>query len=296
MQSPRNLCLAVTAVLALTVVCGCASWSDRSTRDDQSTANQPTRAGRKSFVLQTRFVPIEVDPTAPDRLQSLWQWTDETIIPSEQRQSLLDNGLRIGRITQVDRFESKLSELSSHHGVDNVDTFLKSAAVSADNPIGNIRTPMVLGRRVELPVHLPIDGTVTPLVTINDQLIGKTLSNPQYLFAMTASRASSVRKIDLHIVPEIQHGQMLQRWVGSDSAMRIDTRRDAWTLTELGFLLTGGENASFVIGETTPRRGLGKEMLSGENAGRVQQQVILVLSLHNIPTPADLIENLSENL
>ncbi len=268
---------------------GCASWSERSSLTEAGTAEPPVHKSRQSMVLTARFVPAEVDPADPDRLQSLWQWTDETILPAEKRRTLLENGIRIGRVVQSSRFEQKLQNLSQKDSTDQVTEFLQSAEVASENPNGKKRIPLRLGKRYELPVHLPIEGPVTPLLRYDNQLIGRSLEDPQFLFALTANQANRQGEVALQVVPEIQHGAMRQRWTSSDSALRIDTRRDAWTLTELQCMLKGTENDIFVIGETTPRRGLGKQMFSGEDAGRVEQQVVLILSFHEIPTPVDKI-------
>ncbi|TWU08542.1 hypothetical protein Pla52n_11250 [Stieleria varia] len=239
------------------------------------------------MILATRFVPLNVDSKNPDHVESLWQWTDETVIPAEQRRMLLENGIRVGRVTESGRFESKLTELSQPTSTDEVTEFLVKADVASENPAGKDRIPLRMGKRYEFPVRLPVEGALTPLVRYDDQVIGRSLDEPQFLFAMTANRGKSSREIELQLVPEIQHGAMRQRWTSSDSALRIDTRRDAWTLDPLHFSLTGGENDVFVIGETLPRRGLGRLMLSGEDAGRVEQQMVLVLSFQDIPSPVD---------
>ena len=274
---------------------GCKSWVDRSTTTHQATKREKgtlstkVRKSRTSFVLNAQFVTVQIDSRKPDDAQSMWQWIDETVLPIQNRQALLENGIRIGRVSQTDRFETTLRALSDSESDDEVDVFLKSAAVANDHPVGDDSIPIQFGKRYELPVRLPLEGMVTAMVNLDGQVIGETLEDPQYLFALMASRGNGTREVALKIRPEIQHGQTLLRWKGSDSAMRIDSRRDAWSLKELEFYLTCAEGESYVISETLPRRGLGQAMFGGENVDRAEQQVILILSVSDIPQPSDAI-------
>ena len=95
------------------------------------------------------------------------------------------------------------------------------------------------------------------------------------------------QQVSLRLRPEIQHGSMRQRWVSSDTALRIDTRRETWSLKELDVNLAGVENDTFVIGSVAPAVGIGKQMLGGKSNDQTQQQVIMLIKLAQVPTPAD---------
>ena len=276
------VCVLVTFASLAT---GCASWTERSTERDAIEKQLPVKKSRRSFVLETRFVHARIDPAQPDQFQSLWQWTDETVLPSETRQLLMDNGIRVARVAERDRFESKLSELSHDADEDELDELLKSAAVASDHTQGKSRIPMRLGKRYELPVRLPVHGVVTPIIKWEDQLVGKTVKEPQYLFALTGIQGDGTKAIDIQLVPEIQHGDMTSRWTGRESAMRIETRRQSWPLLPLSIVLEAEENATFVIGQTQPQRGLGQHMFRGEDSNRVEQQVLLLLTVTDVPDP-----------
>jgi hypothetical protein len=148
---------------------------------------------------------------------------------------------------------------------------------------------MRIGRRYELPVRQPIEGSHVSMAHLGGELFGKTLADPQFLFAVTASNGQSSGEVHLRLRPEIQHGSMRQRWVSSDAALRIDTRRETWSIKELDLNFTGGEGDAILIGATVPRVGLGKQMLSGHGSENSRQQVVMIVTLRRIPTAAELL-------
>lgn len=281
-----SLCVALLPLLV-----GCGSWSAWSgrgaDRSDTRAATLPLRKITRSIELETRFVQIEFDPADPDQLQSIWQWVDETVIPANIRTVLVHNGLRVGKAIQADRLESKLDSLHAAGSADVVDEFLSSASVSSHQSEGSKIYPMRLGKRYELPVRDPFAGYQVVMVHDTPQPHGRTLLDPQLLFAITPQRGGSSTEIRLRMRPEVQHGEMQQDWVRSDAAIRIDNRRDSWSLETMEFELTGGEGDLFVISETSPRKGIGNEMFKGKNVDQKEQQTVLLIRIANVPTPAE---------
>ncbi len=285
------LLLAGPLLAAPVLLAGCASWSNWPGHEDshQETraVNLPLKKIARSIELETRFVQIRFDPNDPDQLQSMWQWVDETVLPPETRKVLYHNGLRIGKAAQLDRLVGKLDSLQSAEPTDVVAKFLSSVAVSSHQSEGSKTIPMRLGKRYELPVRLPVQGDHVVIIHEEPQPIGQTLRDPQYLLAVTPQPGSSASQIRLRVRPEIQHGDMQQDWVQGDAALRIDVRRQSWSLDALEFQLTGGEGDLFVISETADRKGLGTEMFGGKNVDQMEQQTVLLIRIANVPTPAE---------
>jgi hypothetical protein len=250
----------------------------------------PLRKVARSIELGSRFVQIRFDPADPDQLQSMWQWADETIIDAATRQRLNRNGLRIGKVSHPERLVGRLDALKSGESQDVVDEFLASASVSSHQSEGDRIEPMRIGKRSELPVRLPISGVHVPMVYEDGQVVAKTLLDPTFLFAVTPQSGESSAEIRLRMRPEIQHGEMRQDWVQGDGALRIDVRRETWSLDSLAFELVGGEGDLFVISETASRRGMGKMMLGGKNVDQMEQQTVLLLRIANVPTPAEKLQ------
>jgi hypothetical protein len=272
--------LIATALLAIPLS-GCASWTDRAT--DKAEAKLPTlKPNARSLVLEVEFVPVDVDTTDADDIQSLWQWVDETAVDSATRHDWLANGLRVGRVVRRERLHSRLAAMKSPQNA--IDQFLSEADIASDVAHGGKQIPMRLGRRYELPLREPVAGSHVTLVRLKGETIGQTLTDPQYLLAITTNDGQSPKQVELTLRPEIQHGAMKQQWVTSDSALRIDRRREAWSLEELTLKLMATEGDLFMIAGTIPRAGLGKQMLSGNRADSMEQQVIMLIRVEKIPS------------
>ena len=280
-----KLALKTLATLLAFAACGCASWTERGVDPDGQAKLPEINENKRSLALTVEFVPIEEDKVTADDIQSLWQWTDETAFDLELRRRLSANGLRVGRIVKEERFRSRLKQMRTQENV--LDNFLTQADVASEVSHGGRRIPMRIGRRYELPVRQPIEGTHVSMIKLGEKLIGKTLLDPQFLFAVTPTTGDSSRQVRIQFRPEIQHGSMRQRWVSSDTALRIDTRRETWSLPELDIELEGVKNDIFVIGSTMPRIGLAKQMLTGKSSENTQQQVLMLVTLSHVPTPAD---------
>ncbi|WP_253160091.1 hypothetical protein [Stieleria tagensis] len=283
------LCLLVTTGVLVSTGVGCTSvngWSDRGD-ENNAAPDLPLRKIARNIELDARFVQIQFDPNDPDQLQSLWQWVDETVLPSATRTVLQQNGMRIGKAIQTDRMTQKLETLKTKETTDVVEQFLASAAVSSHQSEGSRLIPMRIGKRYELPVRLPIEGDHVVMVNQTPQPVGRTLRDPQFLFAVTPQNGDSSAEVRIRFRPEIQHGEMRQDWVKGDGALRIDVRRQSWSLDSLDFEIRGHEGDVFVIAETADRKGLGKEMLGGKNVDQMEQQTVVLLKIANVPTPAE---------
>ncbi len=272
-----------TVVVVTTSVVGCANWKEERRRPE--TRLPGIQENARAVILQVEFLPIAVDASDIDSDASLWQWVDETAIDSASRQRLLVNGIRIGRVANEERFRSRLGSLATSQDV--LDKFLSEASVASDVSHRGKRIPMRLGRRYELPVKQPSDGSHVTLLRLSDETIGRTLQDPQYLFAVTATAGQVSGQVHLLLRPEIQHGEMRQKWVSSDSALRIDTRRETWSIDELDVEFVGSEGDTFVIAGANPLSGLAKQMFSGTKVDQSQQQVVVLIQVDHVPTAVD---------
>lgn len=281
---------------------GCATWKDASTIQsitappaggnrvsaNRTPANQ-IPANRRSIVLDVEFVPIQIrsdsDTNAADVAASMWQWVDETAIDISLRRRLLENGLRVGMVNNSERFRQRIATVTTDQ--DSVDQFLSSASVASDVSRGEKKIPMRIGKRYELPLRQPIDGTHVGLVRLDGETIGKTLQDAQYLFAIEPIRATGQKQIHLRLRPEIQHGEMRQQWVGSESAFRIGQRRPVWSFPSLDLNLEVSEGDVIVIAPTMPVTGLASRMFSGLNSNQQEEQIVLLIRIEHVPTAAD---------
>lgn len=276
--------------LLASLAVGCVSWTDPSWQQHSKTSDDGPLSevveNPRAVILEVEFIPISLQPDRPDDVASLWQWVDETPFSPKTRDALAENGLRVGRLVREDRFRSKLEDLRvSGNGV--LDRFLTEAAVSSELARDGRRIPMRFGRRYELPLGNPLQGRHVTLARLDGDTVGKTLGDPQFLFAITPTIGESPHAVTLRLRPEIQHGAMRQSFVESDSAIRIDTRRESWSLPSLNLDFTAGEGETLVIAGTTPAIGLGKQMLTGSSADRQNEQLVVLVRVDRIPTMAD---------
>jgi hypothetical protein len=293
---PRSLFFLMTTFLLLAAA-GCITWEKRgaellSSSHDQLLDPSPQQAfNRKRVVLDFEFLNSEAnDPQTSEESShepSLWQWVDETCIDPGVRQNMLRNGIRVGLINNEEAFRKQLKTKDEDR--DLVETFLEEASIASDLAHGTQSMPIRLGRRYELPLRQPLEGSHVAMIREGDELLGKTMQNAQYVLALTGGRGETPEQIELKIHPEVQHGDTIQKWVSSDTALRIDSRREAWQLKCLNLNLSVQEGDLIVIAPTQPLRGVAKHMLSGTGSDNQHEQLILLIRISQIPT---LVEDL----
>ncbi len=275
-------------IALLVLLGGCASWHNETPMLRSAGGLPMAKPGGGAAVLEVTFVPLAPerpitgnDPTeSAQTAEDLWHWVDETAIAPEVRAELRRNGLRLGRVHSESEF---LRQLGLQRRAENeAERLLSSADVASEVTRRSRRIPCDMGKRYELPVRQPSPGTHATLVSLGGQTVGRSLENPQHLFALSIL-PSDIGSVRIRLQPEIQHGLMKQTWVSSDSALRIDNRRDSWQLRELALELPLAEGAMLVAGATTPPAGLGSDMFLGTTATGDVDRVVMVLRVASLP-------------
>ena len=273
-------------VVFLLLMPGCVPWNKTSLNTSQ-TANQfvNQQDSRSRLMLEIEFVNTSTAFVEQVDFDSLWNDVDETLIGSDKRQMLLNNGLRVGKINQMDLFREKIQSSITETNV--VDEFLSQAAVASEISHGTQSVPLRLGKRTEFPLRQPFEGSHVALVRAGDETIGRTLANAQYFLALTATESENPRQIRLAIQPEVQFGSAKQKWVSSDSAIRIDTRRETWALDMLNLTLDLQTGDTIALAADHPRRGIAPKMLSGKGEDQSEQELIILIHVKHVPLPSD---------
>lgn len=287
---PPSRGLRICTILIAFAACpfaGCARWKDSVSHESNVSKAAATigtfKESKNRVVVEVEFVNRIIDES--DANEDLWQWVDETAIDSRVRQKLISNGIRSGFVSSEDRFRDHLQPADKTHDV--VETFLAEASVASDVAHGSKRIPMRLGKRVELPLGQPIEGSHVAMLRVDGETVGQTLPNAQYLLALAATQADSANQIRLKIRPEIQYGDTKQKWVSSDTALRIDSRRETWSLPELDLNLVASEQDLIVLAPTRPLKGLAKRMLSGTGSDQEDEELYVLLRIVQIPSAVD---------
>lgn len=310
---PASLRFLLTWLLGFTAI-GCATWTDRSQGDLGDRASIRTgkskpsrswgklrslRSGSTAGVLSVEFVVAErssasagSDPAAGteageavDDESDLWRWVDETVLAAPARRELRANGIRAGRLVREDRFREALARQRDQSDI--IDDFLREAEVSSRLAQGSRSLPLRFGSRAEVPLHQPLAGDRVTLVKTGSQLIGKTLGNPQLNLVLTARPGDGSRELLLDVRPEIRHGEARQAFISSDSAIRIDTRREVWRLETLDFSSRMSVGDVLVLSTTATPRGVGAQMLTDAGSSGEDARLYLLLRLDSVPETSE---------
>lgn len=309
---------AASGLLLVLACAGCATWTDRADTDQisvptkmnavEAAEGRPTNKLRdvgnhpSAVIVDVEFLAIPVDrnlgsasgvsssdsgeSTSLTSYAEIWQWIDEAAIPIEQRRRLQANGIRIGKIVREDRVRERFQHVKL--GTANVlEDFLSQANVASELSQGEREIPLRFGQRSEVLLHDPVHGTKVVMVRSGEETIGQTLLEPQFVLALTAISGRSPNAVTLKLRPEIQHGAMKQSFVSSNSAIRIDRRRESWLLDWLNLDLEMTQGESLLISATSPAIGLGKELLSGTSADQETFRSVVIIRLRRVPSLAD---------
>lgn len=294
--------------MTVMAVSGCATWKEIGSLDLTSnsaysngapstttTSGNLSKLSASKVLLDVEFVNIDLQNTTEEDRAAIWNWVDESAVDNRQRNQLFENGIRAGLVVDPQSLQSHLNSMTSSK--DAVDEFLASAAIASDIQSGEHQIAMRMGRRYELPIRDPVEGSRVTLVRINDETVGRMLNEPQCLFTLQATELTPDRRMHLRLRPEIQHGQMRQQFVGggSNSGLRIDQRRESWSLPSLDLDWLLGKNDLIVItmdqysnkidGSSVHQNGscLATQMFTGKNADRRDEQLVLLIRVKQLP-------------
>lgn len=233
-------------------VCGCASWSFDAPPEDRSLP--PPRMASDSVVLEVAFVRFDVLDSALE--DELWRQVDEQHLPVEVRRRLEQNGIRTGLLgTQLpDVIRSALDQPND------------LASLLADEHALSGAPMLMRQHRLQLRAEQP------ELVALTSQEHDSLVVLLRQEDAVRASRferaipqiritsfPSGDGQVQLEVVPEIEHGETRQRWVGSQGTLILDTGREHTAFDELKFTTRLSPGQTLLLTTTTDQKGLGQQ-------------------------------------
>jgi hypothetical protein len=253
-------------LLAALAVCGCSPWLRPPTADK----GLPTPLmSPQTVVLEIAFVHLTPDDRATEA--AIWRQLDEQALAVDLRQQLAGNGIRAGLAggqlpeqlrSLVERTATELSQAPAGDDVTTVET-----------------ASLARGRRMQVRAgkHGKIMvSTVLPSISVlakDDQgrIHGDAFEEAQCLFSLLATPHGD-GQATLQLTPEIEHGELKNRWVPIDGALvqqvgktqqvydhlRIQTQLSPGQTLVLGATDEAGGLAQhfFSVREPTPRRTL----------------------------------------
>jgi hypothetical protein len=252
---------------------GCARWSTLEETTNKPTHNIVTMS-MADDVLPVEIIFMRMGQQQLQELQAVWPRINEQSLPIDLRTRLDQNGIRAAVVdsvvplslqTMIDSVEKRLQ-----------DDPMEQAGIGADVRSHSRLLQCRSGQRKEIAVRPARTGTLVLLHNEGGSAKGQSYEDPQLLFDLRAVSHGD-GAVTLQITPEIQHGQLKQKIVGQEFALRREMKRDThtWPYLTIEQKLIPGQ--ILLVTASTPARGLGEHYFHTETAsGEIEQLLFLV--------------------
>jgi hypothetical protein len=267
-STPRRILALCLAVPLLAAACGCRGPVLRN-----RSPLGPVKMSADAVVLEVFFVRF---PFGDDEANcALWEEVDEQHMEPVVRQRLAENGFRVGVAAgQLPIALARLMELDN-----------KPAPVAqpAQTDLADLAaTPRVVRRHLQLRAGRPgeilasgVYESLPVLVRSGGELRGQTYPQAQAVFNVQATPQRDGR-VRVELLPEIQHGQARQQWVGGQGTLMLEMSRPKRVLDDLAVAATLSPGGMLVMTSLPNRPGsLGHRFLT-EQQGDTCQKLLLV--------------------
>ena len=256
------------AAALLGTVAGCAQWNRQKEEPSQL---PPARMSPDAVVLELAFVRLPV----ADRVtyDAIWSQVDEQHFTPELRKELAANGLRVGVLGQqlptelraaLDAAASQLQERAEDIDTNDTETNLKQRRIQC-------RT----GKRAKIVVSRT-RPSLSFLTLDEGRVHGNVLENAQCLLALVP-HAQGDGRVRLDITPEVEHGELRQRWVGGQQGSMMQRMgRERVILEPLRSVATLSAGQVLVISNTPDIKGVGEHFFSETAGGRAERTLVLL--------------------
>lgn len=254
--------LIVVAVACLASLGGCALWTEKPS---EPPSLPPAKMAQDTVVLEIAFVRISGEALAQQ--DELWRQVDEQPIAAETRRRMLENGLRAGVVSSQlpPMLRKLLDEKADPLAVKGPGTpeDVTASQRQLQSRAGKRGVILAGATQAKLALLMQQEGRVT----------GDEFTQAQCLFAVKTypQGDGSVR---LELVPEIEHGEPRQKWVGQDSSFRIDTSREQKVLDHLRMDLKLAPGEVLVLTCASDHKGLGRNFFADGAPG--EQKLLMI--------------------
>lgn len=225
-------------------------------------------------ILPVEIIFLRMGTQQLQELQAVWPRINEQSLSIELRKRLDQNGIRAAIIDTV-------IPLSLQSMIDSVekrlqDDPLEQAGIGADVRSHSRLLQCRNGQRKEIAVRPARTGTMVLLHNDGRAAKGKSYEDPLLLLDLRAYPKGD-GSATIQITPEIQHGQLKQKIIGQEFALRREMKRDADTWPDLSIEHTMIPGQILLVTASTPPRGIGEHYFHTETAsGDVEQLLFLV--------------------
>lgn len=245
-----------TLLLTALLVCGCSPWL----RPPVSDKGLPTPLmSPETVVLEVGFVHLTTDDHAAE--EAVWRQIDEQALPVDLRLRLAGNGIRAG--VSGGQMPQELRELVDRTSREVLQAPAGDDVNSAEmaSLTRNRRMQIRAGRRSKIVV-----SSILPSISVlakDDQghVQGAAFADAQCLFSLLASPSGDGRT-RLQLTPEVEHGELKNRWVPVDGALmnQVGKSRQVYEPLRLDLSLSAGQ--TLIVGPTVEPGGLGQHFFT----------------------------------
>ena len=236
---------------------------------------KPAHMPPDSVVVEVFFVRVPFgDETAN---VEFWHEVDEQHFPPDVRRRLSQNGFRAGMVAgQVPSMAlSQLLELKDKLPLTGASDAISLEDMADDSAPMRGHLQLRAGRRGTI-VTSEIYADLPVLISGADGVGGDWYQEAQGVLEIKAYPQRDGR-VRLDIVPELQHGEVRQRFTGSRGAWRLEAGKDRLVLDELAVsaTLTAGHMLVFSSLPELPGS-LGHYFLTQQSDGALEQRLVVV--------------------
>ncbi len=285
LQQPRRHAIhriSTAAFVMLTVfLSGCGVVLSTATVSDPQNILRAIKTSPDQVTLEIFQVRIPGD----DKLlvDELWQASDEQRLDVEVRNRLVANGFRAGVINGAlpDRLARSLN-LQSEMPEAETDRIIT----------GENAAPRVVRRVLQLKrrEHASIQASelqAEAIVFLNTEngLQGRTYEQVQGVYSLQAESVSG-QKVAIEVTPELHHGELKNRYTGSDQGVLLMTtsrERKVFDQLKLNLNLSSGEFL-VISGVADSSSSLGSAFHDSQQSGAAAQKLVLVRLLQVPPS------------
>lgn len=261
----RNLAL---AALALTGALGCQLLDQDVQGRSPLAAAKPSADSVGLEIFFARFPCGDKEINGP-----LWNDIDEQQFPADLRRALAENGFRVGLVgMHVPDQLARLLKLS-----DKATTSEERHLVKLDaEPTVNLRVLQTrAGRRNEV-VASHVYEELPLLMRDEGSVGGRTYRQAEGRFSLRTFPEDDGR-VRLEMLPELQHGEQQQKWVGNEGVMRLEAGRPKKTFDELRLKAALSPGQMLLVTSRTDRPGsLGHYFFTEPTAEALAQKLLII--------------------
>lgn len=256
--------------IALAMLSGCARWksAEETTTTTQQQIGAPVMSA-DSVVVEIAFARLPQSDQAT--YDAIWAAADEQHFSPEVRREWSANGMRCGVFGN--QLPAAVREALSQKTLafDNQSED-DSQAVEVDRSARRLQCRA--GRRSKIVVSKPKES-MAYLMRSGGQVTGQQLSQATCMFGMKAFPKGDGRvRLDLH--PEIEHGDLKQKWVGQEGSLMQQVSRDRIVIEPLRLEAVLAPGQTLALSATHEIKGLGDHFFNESIAGTPQRTWLLI--------------------